>query len=100
MYEVVAVGEGGSVENKESTPLLQYTIFTLNGLEIVNTRKMTSSPFRVPLSDAIPGFAMGLVGMRVGERRKLFIHPDLGYGIQGHVPPNSLLIAEVEVVGL
>ena len=37
-------------------------------------------------------------GMRVGERRKIFIHPDLAYKTIGHVPPNSLLIVEVEVL--
>ena len=99
MYEVVAEGVDSPIVNKESSPLLQYVISTLDGLEVVDTRKMALSPFRVSLSEAIPGFALGLVGMHIGERRRLFIHPDLGYGIQGWVPPNSLLVADVEVVG-
>ena len=36
--------------------------------------------------------------MKEGEKRKLFVHPDLGYGTQGQLPPNALLIFEVEIV--
>ena len=36
--------------------------------------------------------------MKEGEKRRLFLHPDLGYGTTGHLPPNSLLIFDVEVV--
>jgi peptidylprolyl isomerase len=38
--------------------------------------------------------------MRLGERRKIFIHPDFGYKQVGRVPPSSLLIVEVEVMKL
>ncbi len=33
-----------------------------------------------------------------GEKRTLYIHPELAYGVSGHLPPNSLLIFEVEIV--
>ena len=38
--------------------------------------------------------------MKVGELRKIFIHPDLGYGATGQLLPNALLIFEVELVKL
>lgn len=54
----------------------------------------------MPLSETILGFAKGVEGMREGERRKLYIHPELGYALFGHVAPNSLLIVDVEVEAL
>ena len=51
-------------------------------------------------AETIPGFAKGVDGMCVGERRKIYIHPALGYGKVGYVPPNSLLIVDVEVISL
>jgi hypothetical protein len=49
----------------------------------------------------IKGWLLGMNGMKVGEKRKLWIPADLGYGAtgQGDIPPNSPLIFEVEYVG-
>ncbi|PHT27460.1 putative peptide/nitrate transporter [Capsicum baccatum] len=44
---------------------------------------------------AIKGFEIGVVGMRVGDKRRITIPPDLGYGDQGHggvIPPDSWLV--------
>ena len=36
--------------------------------------------------------------MKEGEKRRLFVHPDFAYGTNGPLPPNSLLIFDIEVV--
>jgi peptidylprolyl isomerase len=36
--------------------------------------------------------------MKKGEKRTLYIHPDLAYGMASHLPPNALLVFEVEIV--
>lgn len=52
----------------------------------------------ISLDETIPGFNKGLIGMKEGEKRTLFIHPDYGYGTSGYLPPNSLLTFEVELI--
>jgi hypothetical protein len=39
------------------------------------------------LSQTIPGFAHGVQGMRIGEKRTLFVHPAFAYGALTTLPP-------------
>ena len=49
----------------------------------------------------VPGWDQGVAGACQGERRSILIPPKLGYGekgIEGVVPPNALILIELEVI--
>ncbi len=95
-YKISSTGAGSEI-TVESTPLIHYTGRLLNGTVFATSRD-NDKPISLPIKQTIPGFNKGLVGMKEGEKRTLFIHPEMAYGVAGHLPPNSLLIFEVEVV--
>lgn len=50
------------------------------------------------LADTLPSFAKGLTGMSIGEKRQIFIHPVIGYGVLTTLPPCTELIVTVKLL--
>jgi FKBP-type peptidyl-prolyl cis-trans isomerase FkpA len=50
----------------------------------------------------IPGFDLGVRGMKVGGRRRMYIPPNLAYGSTGSgpIPPNASIVFEVELTNV
>ena len=59
--------------------------------------------FRIGGGLYLAAFEQGVVGMRVGGRRRLTIPPGLAYGAEGRppaIPPNATLVFEVDLLTL
>ena len=63
-----------------------------------------NQPFttQIGVGNVIEGWDQGLLGMKVGGKRKLTVPPSMGYGSQpaGSIPPNSVLIFETELLNV
>ena len=59
--------------------------------------------FNLGAGQVIQGWDLGVVGMKVGEIRRLYIPSEFGYGEQGAgnlILPNSNLVFDVELLGI
>ncbi|HAZ15418.1 MAG: hypothetical protein A2Y28_03190 [Chlamydiae bacterium GWC2_50_10] len=92
-YKVEKEGAGDAVQ-EHGSPRVIYSGKLLEG-KVFGASKESEV---LSLDELIPGLKKGLIGMKEGEKRTLYIHPDLGYGTAGMLSPNSLLIFEVEIV--
>ncbi|MBA3237687.1 MAG: FKBP-type peptidyl-prolyl cis-trans isomerase [Parachlamydiaceae bacterium] len=95
-YKIVKEGNGPVVETNGS-PQINYTGKFIDGT-VFGSSEDSGGPVTIPLGQTIQGFSLGIAGMKEGETRRLYVHPDLGYGTTGHLPPNSLLIFDIEVI--
>jgi len=101
--EVLKEGSEGKVVKSGDTISVHYTGTLENGTVFDSSvpRKQPFS-FRIGQGMVIQGWDQGLIGMEIGEKRKLTISPEMGYGEQanGSIPANSVLIFEVELLGI
>ena len=59
--------------------------------------------FTLGASEVIAGWDQGVANMKVGDKVKMTIPPDLAYGTRGYpgaIPPNATLVFEVELLSI
>ena len=101
--EDLVVGEGAEVKQYDIVNV-NYTGSLTNGNVFDSSLNPGRSPFRftVGAGQVIKGWDEGLIGMKVGGKRKLTIPPNMGYGNRqtGPIPANSVLIFEIDLLNI
>jgi peptidylprolyl isomerase len=93
-FKVDKEGSGTEVVQENSTVLVLYSGSLLDG-QVFDS---TTEGVVLELDETIEGFKKGLVGMKEGEKRVVYMHPDFGYGTNFPLSPNGLLTFNVEIV--
>ena len=101
--EDIIVGEGTEAV-KHSIVTVNYTGWLEDGSKFDSSLNPGREPFRftVGAGQVIQGWDQGIPGMKIGGKRKLTIPPSMGYGNRdnGAIPANSVLIFEVDLLGI
>jgi FKBP-type peptidyl-prolyl cis-trans isomerase len=97
-YKVMKEGNGAQPKPSD-TVTVNYRGTLTDGTEFDSSYKR-GQPATFPVGGVIKGWTEALQLMKVGSKYQLFIPPDLAYGPNGQrgIPPNSLLIFEVELM--
>jgi FKBP-type peptidyl-prolyl cis-trans isomerase FkpA len=101
--EDITVGDGAEAVNGKQVSV-HYTGWLTSGQKF-DSSVDRGQPFKFPLGGGrvIKGWDLGVLGMRIGGKRRLTIAAELGYGARGAghiIPPNATLVFEVELLGV
>ncbi len=102
--KVEILKEGTGVEAKSGDNVtVNYTGTLTDGTKFDSSLNPGRQPFEftIDISSVISGWHLGVNGMKVGEKRKLTIPPDLAYGAGGRppvIPPSATLIFDIELL--
>lgn len=99
-YKVTQAGTGKAVVNLCSAVSVKYTGKLTNGTVFDQTTGTEVRSFT--LGQVIVGWQKGVPLISTGGKITLYIPPSLGYGAAaaGTIPPNSILIFDIELVSV
>ncbi len=100
-YKVLAEGRNdGRHPSSRSIVMAHYTGWTIDGKKFDSSRG--GAPLAIRLCDLIEGWIIAMQQMCVGDRWKVYIPAEMGYGkfSQPGIPGGSTLIFEIELLGI
>ena len=101
--ETLKEGRGEEVKNGD-TVSVHYTGTLEDGTKFDSSLdRGTPFSFQLGAGRVIKGWDLGILEMKVGEKRKLTIPSDLAYGPNGIpnvIPPSAVLVFEIELLDI
>jgi FKBP-type peptidyl-prolyl cis-trans isomerase FklB len=102
-YEVLTASSdaGAAKPTLDDTVEVHYHGTLIDG-RVFDSSVERGESITFPLAGVIPGWTEGLQLMKVGDKFRFFIPPDLAYGPNpvGDIPGNSVLIFDVELLAI
>ena len=102
--EVLQEGIGDVVTKKGDTISVHYTGTLEDGSKFDSSVDRNDPfSFTIGAGQVIQGWEQGTLDMKVGEKRKLTIPAELGYGAAGApgaIPPNATIMFDIELIGI
>jgi FKBP-type peptidyl-prolyl cis-trans isomerase len=102
-YEVITKGDSASATPKlQDTVVAHYAGSLTSGKEFDNSYKR-GEPLTIAVGGVIKGWTEALQLMHIGDKWKVFIPSDLGYGDRGagaDIPGGATLVFEMELLGI
>lgn len=103
VIEEVCEGSGEGAKNGQTVSV--HYRGTLSDGTVFDSSYERGEPIEFPLGAGmvIAGWEQGILGLKVGGKRKLTIPYNLAYGAQGYpgaIPPYATLVFDVELVGI
>ncbi len=97
-YEIIQEGTG-KVPNLADSVIIHYTGRFIDG-RVFESTIPSNIPFKGPLMGVISGWQEGVMMMKEGGQRRLYIPHHLAYGEEGKgvIEPNSTLIFDIELL--
>ncbi len=101
--EILKQGTGEGAKNGDSVTV-NYSGTLTDGTPFDSSLNPGRTPFEFSLpGQVIQGWNLGVLGMKVGEKRKLTIPPELAYGERSPsplIPANSTLVFEIDMLSI
>ena len=100
LKDEMLVGTGDEARTGQRVEV-HYTGFLADGKQFDSSRGGGPFTFKLGAGQVIKGWDQGVVGMRVGGKRRLIIPPELAYGMRGYpgvIPAQATLVFEVELL--
>jgi FKBP-type peptidyl-prolyl cis-trans isomerase len=96
------IGTGRSAQ-KGDLVSVRYVGTLTSGTVFDSTNARGPFQFRLGGGSVIAGFDQGVLGMKIGGKRRVTIPPAMGYGARGApptIPPNSVIVFDLELVAI
>lgn len=93
-YRIDKIGNGKLIGDY---PAFTFTVYDVaSGIQ--EPAFGETEPTTLYVKSMIDGFGQGVAGMKEGEVRTLYIHPDLAYGLESHIFSSGVIVIEAEVI--
>ncbi len=99
-YEIIEQSSGSEKAEINDTVIVHQRLSLIDGTPIVDTYQK-NEPAEFLLKEALQGYQEGLLLMNVGDRYKLYLPPELGWGKRGagkKIGPEAVIVVDVKLL--